>query len=483
MKFLRSALLIAITATCLSATSAAATTVPTWRAARYASLPAGGTTIPSGYLPALSCPSAGNCVAGGDYAGANGIVKGLILNEIAGTWRPSLTITAPVNAAANAGLTPSSVSCGSNGNCALVGSYQDRSGNTRSFVDVEVRGVWARAHDVALPVNAARRGQNALLRSIDCSSAGNCSAVGDYLDNATPQPHNEGFVLDQVAGRWRRGAEVRLPARVNANPFVAIGQLACASVGNCSAVGTYIDANDVTQGLTVDEVRGAWRAGASLDLPGNANAFAGVTLASVTCTKPGRCTAIGSYETVSGALQGLATSQSSGRWDRAVELQMPLGAQTNPHVFFYGFADIACPGINDCSAGGLYRDSAGKFQGFFVNERHGTWQPATELQLPSTSLMAGRNGGVVSVSCVSTGNCSGGAAYLDAAGNYQASIVNEVGGVWRNATKLALPAGAVSVGVDGGVYGLICPTRGECTAVGSYLKGASSYEGFTVSTK
>ena len=121
--------------------------------------------------------------------------------------------------------------------------------------------------------------------------------------------------------------------------------------------------------------------------------------------------------------------------------------------------------------------------GFFVDERHGSWQTAVELRLPATALMAGRNGGVVSVSCVSVGNCSGGAAYLDAAGNYQASIVNQVNGVWHSATKLALPSGAASVGVDGGVYGLVCPTRGPCTAVGSYLKDASNYAGFTVSTQ
>ncbi len=483
MKFLRSALLITMAATCLSATSAAASSVPTWRAARNATLPVGGTTVPSGYLPALACPSAGNCVAAGDYANAAGTVRGLILNEVAGTWRRPLTIIAPPNAAPSAGLTPNAVSCGSNGDCVVVGSYQDRSGNTQSFIDVETRGVWVKAAKVALPVNAAATGQNSQIHSISCPSPGDCSAVGSYVDNATPNTHGEGFVLNEVARRWRRAEEIRLPASVNANPFVTAGQVACASVDNCSAVGTYIDANNITQGLTVDEVRGAWRAGASLSLPGNANAFSGVTFASLACDAPGRCTAVGTYETVSGAVQGLAVSRTSGQWNRAVALQMPVGSPVNPHVFFYGFSDITCPGINDCSAGGLYRDGAGKYQGFFVDERHGSWHTAVELRLPATALMAGRNGGVVSVSCVSVGNCSGGAAYVDAAGNYQASIVNQVNGVWHSATKLALPSGAASVGVDGGVYGLVCPTHGPCTAVGSYLKDASNYAGFTVSTQ
>ena len=482
MKFLRSALLVVVAVTSLVATSAAASVVPTWRAARHATLPVGGTTIPSGYLPALACPSAGNCVAAGDYANGAGTVKGLILTEVAGTWRTPLTITPPTNAAANAGLTPNAVSCGSNSNCVVVGSYQDHAGNTQSFIDAETNGRWARASYVAMPANRAGVGQNSQIHSIACSAPGQCSAVGTYLDNATPYPHGLGFALNEISGHWTRAVQVQLPAGANANPFVGIGQVACSSPGNCSAVGTFIDANDATQGLAVDEVHGSWHTGATVVLPGNANAFTGVTLASLACGANGRCTAIGTYETVAGAVQGFTTSRASGQWGRGVALQMPTGAPANPHVFLYGFSDIACPRVNDCSAGGLYRDGAGKYQGFFVDERNGVWRVAVALRLPSGSQMAGRNGGVVSVSCISVGYCSGGAAYLDGSGNYQASIVNQVNGVWRSATRLALPPGAASVGVDGGVYGLVCPTHGPCTAVGSYLKGASSYEGFTVST-
>jgi len=42
-----------------------------------------------------------------------------------------------------------------------------------------------------------------------------------------------------------------------------------------------------------------------------------------------------------------------------------------------------------------------------------------------------RNGGVVAVSCRSAGNCSAGAAYLDASSEYQALVINEVGGQWK----------------------------------------------------
>jgi len=112
----------------------------------------------------------------------------------------------------------------------------------------------------------------------------------------------------------------------------------------------------------------------------------------------------------------------------------------------------------------------------------GTWRTATEMELPSGALMGGKNGGVVAVSCRSAGNCSAGAAYLDSSSEYQALVVNEVGGQWETGLKVTLPTGNNTVGVDGGVYGLICHAKGPCTATGSYLKTLTNYEGFTITT-
>ena len=87
------------------------------------------------------------------------------------------------------------------------------------------------------------------------------------------------------------------------------------------------------------------------------------------------------------------------------------------------------------------------------------------------------------MSCRSVGNCSAGGAYLDGTNNYQALIVNEVDGVWQTGRRVLLPDGASTIGVDGGVYGLVCHASGPCTAIGSYLKTSTSYQGFTVTTR
>lgn len=480
MKFLRTALVFAATATVV-AVPALAGAAPTWPGARIVALPSGAKGVPQGYLPALGCASVGNCVAGGAYTNAAGDNKGLLLSEVAGVWRSPVTITPPADAAAVAAVNVFSAACGAPGNCAAVGTYQDKSGNSQGFVDTEVGGVWRGAVTVVLPANAVAGGQNAQIHSIACTSGGNCSAVGTYSAKAAPLASTQGLVLNEVTGTWQRALEVRLPASTNANPFVLLNQVACASAGNCAAVGSYIDANDVTHGLVVSEAASRWSPGLALALPGNASAYPDAALSSVSCVSPGNCAAIGNYANSGGDVEALAVTEANRSWKRASALVMPAGAASNPRVFLYGFNAIACASLNNCSAGGQYVDGAGHYQGFLVNQVNANWQGASELKLPSDGAQAGKNGGVVALTCTSSVNCSAGAAYLDAAGNYQAAVLNRVNGTWQGATKVALPAAAASVGVDGGVYGLICKAANRCTGVGSYLRSATVYEGFTLS--
>jgi hypothetical protein len=359
-----------------------------------------------------------------------------------------------------------------------VGSYQDSAFNVQAFFATEVNQKWTAAKEVALPANASNTNQTALVRSVVCSSAGNCSAVGSYLDNAAPTSRNVGFVVDEVGGSWHSASEITVTASTNSDPTVTINQIACASVGNCVAVGSFVDVNDVTQGLLVDQVNGAWAHGLTLILPANANAYAGASLSEVACVKKSACTVLGTFNTNTGAVQGLSATESNGQWPRARELTMPPDAAINPHVFLYGFQGLACTSPGNCSLGGQYQNGVKQIEGFFENENHGTWKNAVTLTLPSGAREAGKNGGVVSISCPRVGNCRAGAAYLDGTGVYQALVVTETNGTWQRGTKVVLPGAATSVGVDGGVYAVVCVSTNACTAIGSYLSTSTIYQGF-----
>lgn len=485
MKLFRTTLLTALSLFLASALPAeAASTVPTWQPAKTIALPSNGTSVPSGYLPALSCASSGNCVAGGSYSDASGDVLGLVVPESNGVWKTGIELTAPSGSASNPNMSVFSLSCPTATSCVAVGSYQDTAGNTDSFVASESNGSWPIATKVALPGNAAPSGNSSsTLHFIACTSAGNCTALGTYLDGATPIEHSLGYVMSEVGGTWKTAQQIALPANANVNPFVSASQASCSSVGNCALVGSYVDNNGNTHGLLINEVGGVFAPGTAVTLPGNASAYAGSSLSEVTCVSPGNCTALGTYNTNTGAIQGLTVTEIGGVWGRAIQMQMPNGAATNPHVLFYGFGGISCPSVGNCAAGGQYRDTSNHYQGFLLNEVNGKWKPSTELSLPSGSQFAGKNGGVVAVACVANGTCSAGAAYVDSAGNYQAGVVSEVGNVWQTATKIALPSGATTVGVDGGVYGLTCASDGTCTATGSYASNATQYQGFSTSAK
>ncbi len=474
------AVLATVLIVALGSVSAAATT---WPRARLASLPSGAHGLAQGYLPVLACASGGNCVAAGDYLDAQGNSHGVLLNEVNGGWRAPTTIAAPVGAASSPGMTPTGGACSSAGNCVVVGSYLDSTGSAQAFVVSERHDAWSRAVEVTLPANAVTTNQSAQLRAVACGK-GTCSAVGTYLASGSPTPQTEGITLTATGGTWSRAVEVTLPANAGPTPYVTLSQLACATtvVGDCSATGTYLDADNATHGLIVNEVNGVWRAGIELVAPANVNAIPLVQLSSLACPGPGDCAAIGTYESASGHLNGLTVNEVNGVWRAARTLALPVAATVNPLTFLYGFAAVSCSSVGDCAAGGQYRDAAGRYQGFLVNEVHGVWGAASELRLPAGATTTGKNGGVVALSCYATGACAAGAAYLDATGHYQALLVTATHGHWGPPTKVQLPGAASSVGVDGGVYSLICTSATQCTAAGSYLANATVYQGFTLTT-
>ncbi len=467
--------------TCVTPANASSST-PTWQSAKAVGLPNDGVNLPQGFLPALSCSSAGNCVAAGSYASVLGSVEGLLVSEVSGSWKPGVTLSPPTNAASNPGVSVETVSCSSNQNCVVAGSYTLSDGSIEPFYDVETSGSWAQAKEITLPGNALGTGQNSQVMSISCPSVGNCSAVGSYLNTTTALGQVFGFTVKEVGGVWSNAAQMSLPSSANTNPYLQVHQLACASAGNCTAVGSYINSNGNTVPLVLNEVSGTWQNATTVLLPANASAYAGAVLGEVTCTSLGNCTAVGTYNNNTGAIQPLTVTESNGKWLRGVGITVPAGSATNPHTFFYyGSAQLSCPTIGNCAAGGQYRDSAGKYQGFLVNEVNGKWQAATELKLPSGSTSAGANGGVTSVTCASAGSCSAATAYYDASGVYQTGVSSETSNVWQSVLQLTLPNGASTIGVDGGIYGILCQTPTSCSASGSYQSG-STYQGFTVNS-
>jgi hypothetical protein len=209
-------------------------------------------------LTSVSCASAGNCSAGGYYQDSHYDFQAFVVDETDGTWGKAEEV--PGTAALNQGgpgypdAHVDSVSCASAGNCSAGGYYTDGSRNQQVFVVSETDGTWGTAEEV--PGTAAlNQGGGALITSVSCASAGNCSGGGSYTDDSG---HAQAFVVTEKGGTWGKAEEVPGTAALNKGgsegPADAqVSSMSCSSASHCSAGGYYTDGSGHAQAFIVGE--------------------------------------------------------------------------------------------------------------------------------------------------------------------------------------------------------------------------------------
>jgi hypothetical protein len=164
-------------------------------------------------VDSVSCASSGNCVAGGKYTdSAFYDSHAFVANEIDSKWGKAEEVsgTAQLNASGSAGL--DSVSCPSSGNCTAGGYYRDGANKAQTFVVSEVNGKWGQAREVP-GTSRLNVGGGAEVDSISCASPGQCAAGGSYIDGAG---NTQAFVSDEEQGSGRQPS--RAPAYRSSRP-------------------------------------------------------------------------------------------------------------------------------------------------------------------------------------------------------------------------------------------------------------------------
>jgi hypothetical protein len=372
-------------------------------------------------IASVSCASAGNCSAGGYYYTGSSGYKAFVVSQVGGTWGKAIEVpgTAALNTGGEAVIT--SVSCASAGNCAAGGHYAGRSGNTRAFVVSQVHGTWHTA--IQVPGTDALGHGHAVITSVSCGSAGNCSAGGDYTGRSRSL---QAFVVSQVGGTWGKAIKVPGTAALNKDGGAAINSVSCASAGNCSAGGSYADSSHHGQVFVVSQVNGTW--GEAIEVPGTAalNRGGAAEITSVSCASAGNCSAGGRYFRYSSGFQVFVVSQVGGTWGTAIEVPGTAALNTEGNA---EIASVSCASAGNCSAGGYANGIPGlgtfASRAFVVSQAHGTWHKA--IVVPgTTALNQGGPAAIASVSCASAGNCSAGGYYFTGSTAYtQAFVVSE----------------------------------------------------------
>jgi hypothetical protein len=260
-------------------------------------------------LSSVSCPSTGNCAAGGSYRISAGHFRSFVVSERNGRWGRAITVPGLAKLNSGTGNGSVSVSCASAGNCAaggLYGGYDPDNGNTQEgFVASERNGVWGKA--VQVPgLQTLNSGQGGGALSVSCTSAGNCAAGGDYLNDSGFQA----FVASERHGVWAKATAVRGLGTLNADGDARVSSLSCTSAGNCAAGGYYQDAGNHFQGFVTAEVNGLW--GQAIEVPGlgTLNTGGNAAVSSVSCTSGGSCAAGGFYRDGAAQRQGFVVTRS-----------------------------------------------------------------------------------------------------------------------------------------------------------------------------
>jgi hypothetical protein len=418
----------------------------------------------------VSCGSAGNCAAGGSYQDRLDHTEGFVASEKHGVWGRAIKVPGlrTLNKGGNAGV--ASVSCSPRRNCAAGGFYVNRNHfpHLRGFVVSERNGVWGRA--IRVPGLAAL-GPGAV-GSVSCASAGNCAAGGYYLAG---RPH--GFVVSERNGVWGQAIEVPgLAALSQARP-ASVNQVSCGSAGSCAAGGFYRNRPSHQLGFVAVEANGVW--GQAIKEPGPAALAKGgqAAVSTVSCASAGSCAAGGGYDDTAGHLQGFVAVEANGVWGQAIAVPglAALNKGGSARVF-----QVSCPSAGNCAAGGSYLDGTGHQQGFVISETNGVWGQAIKVPGLGT-LNNGRFAQVISVSCASPGNCAAGGSYRDQQLRTQGFLAREKNGVWGRAVEVR-GLGALNKAGDAQVSSVSC-APGRCAAGGYYADRARPrrFQGFVTS--
>jgi hypothetical protein len=427
-------------------------------------------------VQAVSCPSAGNCSAGGVYNPADEV---FVVSEVNGSWGTAEEI--PGFAALNQGgeAVVNSVSCASAGNCAVVGGYTNSTDHGHGFVASQVNGTWGTAEEV-LGTSPLGLGTLLFVSSVSCASAGNCSAGG----TATNVPGGPGgsltqqaLVVKEVNGIWGKAREVPGIGALNVGEDAAVQTVSCASAGNCSAGGQYTDSSGYGQAFVVTQTGGTW--GKAREVPGTGALNVGehAAVQTVSCASAGNCSAGGQYTDISGHGQAFVVTQTGGTWSKARKVPGTGALNQDGGA---AVTLVSCASAGNCSAGGQYNDAPpGTGQAFVVSEVNGTWGRAKEVPGTAALNQGGAELNFSGPSCSSAGNCSAGGSYTDSSGHGQAFVVNEVNGTWGTAEETPGTA-ALNRGGFAQVLSVSCAPAGSCSAGGTYTDSSGHLQAFVV---
>lgn len=305
-----------------------------------------------------------------------------------------------------------SVSCVSSTFCMAVGQYIASNSYDSTLVETWNGSGWTT--DTTAPEGISS--QNNYLSGVDCVSASQCVAVGNFYGSTT----NQALILSWN-GTW---TVTTSGISTSATQFNTLSSVSCPTSSTCFAAGYY--SNGTVDQTLVDALSaGTWSIVASTP---NAGTSQNNKLLAIACPVTTTCMATGYYVTT--VEEPLALVLASGSWS----LQDPTAFANN--AAFYG---VSCIGSSLCIAGGFqYVTASSTNQSLIEEYSGGTWTADT-----SANSSTAQNNYIYGVSCSSTGYCK--------------AVGYHSGAVFQNIAEYAMYGIVVTATVNPGTLSFVNP--------------------------
>lgn len=316
------------------------------------------------------------------------------------------------------------------------------------------------------------------ITSISCTGPGDCTAGGAWQKSDTyDEVPDSAYVVSEVNGTWGTAEAVPGTEALNTGLNAVTTAVSCSSPGNCVAVGYYAylygKSGVGTAGFVDNQVNGVW--GTARPVPALSSDAHFAQLNAVSCApastaaarKAGlNCVAAGVSDRSPTTTAGFTLAEVNGTWGTV----RPVGSAVT---------SVSCPFRGTCGIGGYYVGTGGHRQAFVANEVSGTWRTAQEVPGTST-LNAGGDASVTSVSCPATLACAAAGTYQPKKGPEQLFVVSESAGQWK--TAIQLPGSAKLVTASGSTIGEVsCASATVCEVGGTLQTATATTRGFLAS--
>jgi len=176
-----------------------------WGTPQVLTSPGNAASNPEAILSGVSCWSAGNCVAVGSYEDLPS-QRPMEATETNGSWSQLTELSQLPTGASSYNALMLAVSCPTAGNCVATGEYGTNGTIVAAMVEEETNGSWLQATQVDLPNNV--NPFQATGTAVSCAdTVANCTMAGDYDDGSQDQA----IADSETNGTWAQAVAITAP--------------------------------------------------------------------------------------------------------------------------------------------------------------------------------------------------------------------------------------------------------------------------------